>query len=125
MSFELDGVEIDRCLKCGGTWLDSGELERLAEAAGAEVGKLSAALNDRTGGKHGKRRCVRCRWKLRIVTVSEVELDHCPHGHGLWFDRNEMGRLVSSFTEGEEGAVARFFSDLDAGSRQTEEQKGG
>jgi len=22
--FELDGVEIDRCLRCGGTWLDDG-----------------------------------------------------------------------------------------------------
>ena len=124
VSFELDGVEIDRCLECGGTWLDSGELERLADGAGADVGKLSEALNDRQGGKHGDRRCVRCRWKLRIVTVSGVELDHCPHGHGLWFDKSELERLVSSFTTGEEGAVARFFGDLDGGGRSGDGQKG-
>ena len=124
VAFELDGVEIDRCLECGGTWLDSGELERLAETAGAEVGKLSAALNDHSGGKHGNRRCVRCPWKLRIVIVSEVELDHCPNGHGLWFDRSELGKLVSSFTDGEEGAVAHFFGDLDGGGQSGEEQKG-
>jgi Zn-finger nucleic acid-binding protein len=26
---ELEEVEIDHCLKCGGIWLDSGELEML------------------------------------------------------------------------------------------------
>ena len=28
--YELGGVEADRCLRCGGTWLDGGELERMA-----------------------------------------------------------------------------------------------
>ena len=27
---ELDTVEIDHCARCGGTWLDAGELERIA-----------------------------------------------------------------------------------------------
>ena len=28
---ELDQIEIDYCLNCGGTWLDAGELEVLLE----------------------------------------------------------------------------------------------
>lgn len=31
------GVEIDRCLSCGGVWLDEGELEKLAGADDSNV----------------------------------------------------------------------------------------
>lgn len=27
--FDLKGVELDRCVSCGGTWFDKGELEQL------------------------------------------------------------------------------------------------
>ena len=33
-----EGVEIDRCMECRGTWLDAGELELITEFAGAEPG---------------------------------------------------------------------------------------
>ena len=125
VSFELDGVEIDRCLECGGTWLDAGELEMIAEAAGVAPGKLTEALDDRAGARHGKRPCVRCGARLRIVTVSGVELDHCPRGHGLWLDRDEEKQVIASFADGEEGAVARFFGEFDRGDAPAEESKGG
>ena len=46
------------------------------------------------------------------MKVNDVELDRCPHGHGLWFDAKEIEALVSAFTEGEEGRVAAFLGDL-------------
>ena len=46
VSFEFEGVEIDRCLECGGTWLDAGELELLTELAGVEPGGVSRALQE-------------------------------------------------------------------------------
>jgi Zn-finger nucleic acid-binding protein len=109
--YELEGVEIDHCLKCRGTWLDAGELQQIAELAGAAPGKLEAALAEGGGEKHGSRRCVRCRGRLRVAGIQGVEIDRCPRGHGLWFDRGEMKTLVSTF-EGEDGAAARFFGDL-------------
>jgi Zn-finger nucleic acid-binding protein len=112
VSFELDGVEIDRCAACGGTWLDLGELEQLALMAGAPPGPLSEALATGRGEKHGDRRCVRCASKLRVLAVNGVEVDRCPHGCGLWFDAGEVPKLVSSFHDGEGGAVARHFGDL-------------
>src|SRR3954469_14248208 len=30
------GVEVDRCFSCNGTWLDAGELEKLAGGQGSE-----------------------------------------------------------------------------------------
>ncbi len=30
VAFEMDGVEVDRCVECGGTWLDAGEFISIA-----------------------------------------------------------------------------------------------
>jgi Zn-finger nucleic acid-binding protein len=116
VAFELEGVEIDRCITCGGTWLDAGELEQITELAGVSPGRLSEALDTAAGGKHGKRRCPRCGRKLRLITIGAepaVEVDRCPRGDGLWLDADEMQTVIASFAnKEEEGAVARFFADL-------------
>ncbi|NQU42494.1 zf-TFIIB domain-containing protein, partial [bacterium] len=44
MAFELEGVEIDRCPACGGTWLNAGEIEQIALKAGVTPGPLTRAL---------------------------------------------------------------------------------
>ena len=38
VAYELEGIEIDRCLCCDGVWLDAGELEMVTELAGADPG---------------------------------------------------------------------------------------
>ncbi len=114
--FELDGVEVDHCLACGGTWLDGGELELIAERAGASPGKLTNALEHaKSQGKCAKR-CPRCNRKLQTIMVGEtnpVELERCPVGHGLWFNPGEMRSVIAACVDEDEGrAVARFFDDL-------------
>lgn len=111
--FELDGIELDRCVSCQGTWLDAGELEQILDMAGIAPGRLTAVLGSPGGEKRGRRPCPRCGRRMRLVTVAgetPVELDQCPLGHGLWFDRGEIRATVGAFTEGDAGAVAQFFS---------------
>lgn len=115
VAFEFEGVEIDRCVVCDGTWLDAGELETITELAGVAPGALSEAIQGVGRGPKAKRRCPRCNRKLEIITVGRrvtVELDRCPVGHGLWLDRGETVAVIESFSEGEEGLVARFLSSL-------------
>jgi Zn-finger nucleic acid-binding protein len=119
--FELDGVEIDRCLRCSGTWLDSGEIYQLARMRGGVPDRLEAAITQAGEGKPGERRCVRCSAKMRVIRVNSVELDRCPRGHGLWFDRNEMETLIASCQAGEGGAMARLLGEL----RPSRDKKGG
>lgn len=125
IAFELDGVEIDHCLACHGTWLDAGELEQIAELAGVSGGALSSAMQAANPGPRSRRRCPRCRRRLNSATVGAnpaVEIDRCPLEHGLWLDAGELKTLITSFAGGEAGAVAEFLGDLlrhelDAGAK--------
>jgi len=117
LAYELDGVEIDHCLECRGTWLDGGELEQITELSGASAGPLAAALDAAVSGGATKRRCPRCSRKLRTLDVGtgpSVELDRCPRGHGLWFDQGELDTVVRSHASDsdDEGEVARYFARL-------------
>ncbi len=119
VTFELEGIEIDRCLACKGTWLDAGELEEISLRAGVPPAQLHKALEEAPRGEPSDRRCPRCGKKLREFPLrsssgKEVILDRCPRGHGLWFDKGEIYRAVDLFAGegGHQGSVARFFSDL-------------
>jgi len=52
------------------------------------------------------------------VTVQDVELDRCPSGHGLWFDRSEMETLIAA---SKDGGAAKVLGDL----HPTKPNKGG
>jgi len=115
VAFELEGIEIDRCLDCGGTWLDAGELRQIVELAGVETGELERELSRIAADRKSRRRCPRCPRRLREFHIGDevrVALDRCAAGHGLWFDRGEMETVIRSFAGGAGGAVARFFGDL-------------
>jgi Zn-finger nucleic acid-binding protein len=123
VAFEFENVEIERCVACGGTWLDAGELARILDLGGADTEAWQRALeNARVGGKT-RRRCPRCPRKLqeiRVGTEPSVALDRCPWGDGLWFDRGEMETVIRSHTAGREGVVGRFFADLFHSEFQTD-----
>ena len=117
LAYELDGVEIDHCVPCAGTWLDGGELEQITEFSGVRPGPLARALESAVHGAATKRRCPRCSRRLRTLVVGSdpsVELDRCPKGHGLWFDPGELETVVRGHAgdTDDEGEVARYFGRL-------------
>ncbi len=120
VGFEFEGVEIDRCLECGGTWLDAGELEMLTDRAGVPSGELGAALQGTAAGRRTGRRCPCCPRKLREIRIGpepSVVVDRCPWGQGLWFDKGEVKAVIRWFATGQEGVVARFFAEFQSGGR--------
>jgi Zn-finger nucleic acid-binding protein len=122
---ELHGVEVDRCVRCGGTWLDAGEMERILELAGAPADDRVREISEARKERRTERRCPRCPRRLDEIRVGNpaVVLDRCPWGHGLWCDRGEMETLVRSVSGGEGGAVARFFGDLYQGEMQPDRRE--
>ncbi len=84
---ELNKVEIDHCLECGGVWLDTGELELLI---GSPI-EICFEPAEKTGKR--RNRCSRCGQKMDRVSqggLDGVVLDRCKRGHGLWFDSGEL-----------------------------------
>lgn len=114
---EYQGIEIDHCFSCSGTWLDNGELERIAELPGNVPADIAASFGPRDRrGQMSDRRCPRCNKRLVTFSAGEnvkIELDRCSRGHGFWFDRDEMEAIIKSLhKEGERKQIFSFFADL-------------
>ena len=107
---EYDQIEIDYCPSCAGCWLDQGELELMLEMSD-EILDLSKFHSSHKG----KRRCPRCRKKLRVDTFPDtnVEVDICPHDGGIWLDQGEL--LSITKLDPDNAAISRlksFFNEL-------------
>jgi Zn-finger nucleic acid-binding protein len=120
-AFELEGVEIDHCVECHGTWLDAGELEQILALAGITTHEVLRTLERVADGRRSTRHCPRCPRDLREIDLGgarELRLDRCPQCRGVWLDRGEMESLIRSGSSGaptEDVAaveVARFFAEL-------------
>ncbi|UCG51171.1 MAG: zf-TFIIB domain-containing protein [Candidatus Latescibacterota bacterium] len=101
---EIEDVEIDHCVGCGGVWLDAGELELLLEKA-SNRNELMATLSRDIEGKEKRIRCPICSKRLEKVrygTDKKLVLDKCPRNDGLWFDRGELCDVLQmgQFTSG-------------------------
>lgn len=88
-------VEVDVCDRCGGIWVDAGELEAILTRGDAPAGDPVLQLLSRTGrGVDAGALCPRCDARMIEVRTSDLVADRCPDGHGLWFDGGELGGLL-------------------------------
>lgn len=97
-------VDIDRCPKCRGTWLDRGELEAVQHAHVAGHERAVREAPDLVAGAYDMARqenrppvsCPKCRDEMlrqEYGYASMVMVDRCPRGEGLWLDGHELVRL--------------------------------
>jgi Zn-finger nucleic acid-binding protein len=103
---EREGIEVDWC-----TAFDSGELELLAELAQRDF-TLAFVDEGAPGGTRAeeRRRCPRCRQRMDLRNLAlqpPVPIDLCPAGHGIWFDRGELGTLLRALPENEPNTAAQ------------------
>ena len=95
---ELNNVEIDHCTKCGGVWLDGGELEILLDSSSHKKELLASFQTDENTDEK-KFKCPVCGKKMEKVLCGKDEnilIDRCREHHGLWFDRGELEQLLES-----------------------------
>jgi membrane associated rhomboid family serine protease/Zn-finger nucleic acid-binding protein len=98
----FDGVVVDRCPKCYGTWYDAGELEQvLGDAFNYQ------ALMRIVSTRLSECLCPCCRIAMRSLVFSfhggELVIDHCPSCRGFWLDSGELDsvkNLVEAIKEG-------------------------
>lgn len=107
---EYNGVELDFCFSCKGSWLDAGELGLILNGVPDRPDDMKLEKASK-----GKRRCPRCgsRMLVGLAPATGVEVDACPAGHGVWLDAGELGQVARSRGASERAAsVAAFCADV-------------
>lgn len=111
---ELDEVEVDHCLACGGTWLDAGELELLLEDSKKKDQLLSSFKADKKC-KERKRICPICLKKMEKVLCGEHKkalIDKCKRNDGIWFDKGELGEIIKMGSLDPHNKVVGLLKDM-------------
>lgn len=108
-----EGVSIDVCPHCSGVWLDSGELENIQDAQDSDFRDVPTGAMDTIRAAEGMakarsetpRNCVVCKTGLEqkeYAFASQIIIDQCPNGHGIWLDKDELSRLEMFFEDQED-----------------------
>lgn len=102
------GTEVDRCVKCGGIWLDCGELDRIMKTKGGlkrVIGGVDAGPATESTRRHVLSG-VKCpRDASRLITMvdrkqTHVEYEACTVCGGIFMDCGELKDL-GQYTLGE------------------------
>ncbi len=126
ITFELDDVEVDSCLDCGGIWLDAGELEMLLGDS-EESKNLLLSFKKAENCAEKPRKCPICLKKMQKILVgpdSATQLiDKCSKGDGLWFDKGELQDVLKtgSFDQGQK--VQKLLAEMFGANQKTTEQE--
>jgi len=106
------GIELDKCHKCDGIWLDRGELERLRDSKVEDLEEvIEKKYGDpefREGGVDAHMRCPRCvdapLRRQGYTYVNPVEIDRCTKCYGIWIDDGELNVIIGE-KKGLDGAT--------------------
>ena len=98
-------VEVEACPVCGGIWLSEGELRTLQDAhvhdhlrPAPEAVSAAFDMAEQIHREPGP--CPICDETLvrrEYAYTSQVLIDACPRGHGMWLDAGELARLEQFF----------------------------
>ena len=107
----FEGLEVDLCPRCGGLWLDRGEITRAARLPEQELSRLRALLTD-VGGppplpSESIVPCPACDGKLAEVMLGSVHVDFCESCQGIFLDRGELEAALGAVRERDQAATAR------------------
>ena len=95
----FDGIEIDRCRKCHGLWLDALELEGLASAKPSALISDDARFQANHQPEGSRMNCPKCGGTYLIKLNSRLRpgtiIDSCTVCFGNWLDAGELARLTS------------------------------
>lgn len=98
---ERHKIELDYCISCKGFWFDRGELNLLSETLGLDLIKelQTTQLNEYSEKPRDCPLCDNRMDKIKLGQNTNVVIDKCPQGQGMWFDGGELSRIVNQNRE--------------------------
>ena len=107
----FEGLEVDLCPRCGGLWLDRGEITRAARLPEQELTRLRGLLTDAGGPPplptDSVVPCPACEGQLSEVTLGSVHVDYCDSCQGIFLDRGELEDALTAVRARDKAATAR------------------
>ena len=107
----FEGLEVDLCPRCGGLWLDRGEITRAARLPEQELSRLRSLLTDVGGPPPLPSEtivpCPACEGKLAEVMLGSVHVDFCERCQGIFLDRGELEEALGAVRERDRTTTAR------------------
>ncbi len=100
------GQEVRGCRACGGIFLGEAALADLLARAPKRLADLDRRYPNRLGmdwQNLGDKTCPVCGTALRAQPLPQhprTIVDRCPHGHGIWFDDQEVARVADARVSG-------------------------
>ena len=87
------GIEIERCPKCKGMWLDHPELDQLEDTVFSDDDVKGMTMYARRGSNTA---CPKCGRGMTIFNYRAYDLpiDYCEEEHGFWLDGGEEKRVL-------------------------------
>jgi Zn-finger nucleic acid-binding protein len=98
-----ESIQVDACGRCGGVWLDEGELAAIEASTERDYSKELERMDELAGEtpKHaGIAKCPKCGAEMaarEYAHSSRIVIDVCPEGHGVWLDGGELKALEVFF----------------------------
>jgi Zn-finger nucleic acid-binding protein len=115
---ERNQIELDYCLACKGFWFDEGEFALLPKALNLNMDLPDFSKFPKITCNEKACPCPRCQKKMDKITLgsgSDLVLDRCPKGDGMWFDSGELANVVKSQhakTISSEEKIVRFLGEV-------------
>ncbi len=117
-----EGIDIEVCRGCEGTWLDADELKELAQKSSNKMQQCEEAVVLESKNPAGEMKCPKCPDVQLVAFIyafdSGIELDRCPQCQGLWLDKSELEQVSALMSKNEqhtEADLERFASFQSSG----------
>jgi Zn-finger nucleic acid-binding protein len=119
-------IELDRCAACRGTWLDTGELEAIQKTVERDHSKhvdapmqsVKESYNAVQQGIAPRVPCPKCGTSMTVRPFgmgSQIVIDECPDGCGIWLDGGELEALERFYEASQSETVIPLHWRLWAG----------
>lgn len=106
-----EGIEIDKCSQCGGTWLDDGEILKIVQTEEETFDPMliretlaqgfTGIPKDQQAPTVNCPKCQSLMTPLNYDYSSGIILDRCPQGHGLWLGGKELEKVQIAMEQAE------------------------
>ncbi|MGD2156714.1 MAG: zf-TFIIB domain-containing protein [Anaerolineales bacterium] len=97
----IHSVKIEECAQCKGLWFEEGELRKAKDESELDLNWLDFDLwSDRESfnADWSSRKCPQCGKNMTSISyaTTEVIVEYCVEGHGVWLDKGEFQAIIES-----------------------------